>query len=105
MADVTQIKIVTKMPGNIALFVRQALIWGYLVGAEAASHLLFGGSWIIDLMVLASLILIVTKHATQTAGMAPSMTKAEIRLWVAAGMPNDIAAWRAGSKVSVVEQR
>lgn len=94
MADVKTISISTKQPGSLSVILRHAFIWSFLVGAEAASHLLFGGSWVIDVMILTALILLIAHQASNQSGMSVAMTPAEVRLWVAAGMPNDIKSWR-----------
>jgi len=102
MADVKTIGVSTKQTGVVTMFFRHVVIWGFLVGAEAGSHLWFGGSWVIDMMILTALVLFVINMATKKSGMAVEMTPAEIRLWVAAGMPNDIKEWRTNRKLASV---
>ncbi len=100
MADVKSINISTKQTGVVVMALRHTVIWTFLVGAEAGSHLWFGGSWVIDMMIITALVLFVINMATKASGMAVEMTPAEIRLWVAAGMPDDIKDWRASRKLT-----
>lgn len=101
MAETKSINVSTMKPaGNIKLIFRHCMLWGFLVGAEAAAHLLFGGSWVIDIIVLTVVALFVVSQVSKSAGFSVEMTKAELRLWVAAGMPDDIKQWRADQKLA-----
>ena len=102
MAEVKSISIDTKPPGTFRIAARHAIIWSYLIGTEAASHLWFGGSWVVDLMIVTMLVLFVIQFAMKSGGYTVSMTKSEIRLWVHAGMPDDVKAWRANRKLTEV---
>ena len=98
MSDVKTIDIYTKPSSTWRIMLRHIVIWCYLVGAEAVSHIWFGGSWVIDSMVLIGLVALVSGGIMREAGMRVEMTTAEIRLWVAAGMPLDIKQWRVDRK-------
>jgi hypothetical protein len=80
-------------PGIFRVALRHAILWSYLVGAEFASHYLFGGSWVIDLMILVIMCAFVTVGIRKEVGLSVKMTKPEIKLWVASGMPGDIKEW------------
>lgn len=101
MADANSINISTREDGsNLKLIGRHAIIWTFLVGAEAASHLLFGGSWVIDMMVIVALIAWCAAQVSKQTGLSVQMTRPELREWVAAGMPSDIKQWRVDRKLS-----
>ncbi len=101
MMDVSTIRVdPDPNPSTFRLAIRHTMIWGYLIGAEASSHLLFGGSWVIDVMVLTSTIMWIVGKAFKESGSTVAMSPAEIRRWVTAGMPRDIKHWRELQKIS-----
>jgi hypothetical protein len=73
--------------------------WGYLVVAEAVSHAWFGGSWIIDLMIVIGMFGLVRTlyHPEENIVMSHS----DVRAWVKAGMPDDIMEWRRSENAKV----
>lgn len=103
MAEVKTINVDSSpREGTIRVAWRHAVIWTYLVGAEGVSHLWFGGSWVIDMMILTGLIAMIFGQVSKFAGTRVSMTPAEIRLWVAAGMPLDVKTWKESRKLHEV---
>lgn len=102
MADIKTITIYTKPPGSFRIAIRQTIIWGFLIGAEFLSHRLVGGSWVIDLMVLAGAVGLIINMVGRSWGWSAEMTPGEIRLWVAAGMPQDVKRWKDESKMRKV---
>jgi hypothetical protein len=99
MTDVTDIKIdPIGNPTSLRIFINHAIFWGYLVFAETASHLLIGGSWVIDIMILVSLSLFVAGVISKSVGAMVTMSPDEIRRWVDSGMPRDIKSWRETQK-------
>lgn len=84
----------TKPVSTFTFVFRQAVVWSFMVASEAAAHLWFGGSWVIDIMILVVLGLLITNYARRGIESLCPMTKPELRLWVAAGMPDDVKAWR-----------
>lgn len=103
MADVKIIKVDTQQGwGTIRVAWHHTVIWTYLVGAEGISHIWFGGSWVIDMMIIAGLFTIGAGQIAKSSGTTVSLTLPEIRLWVAAGMPLDVKAWKDARKLHEV---
>jgi len=105
MAEVKTITVWTdsqiKRPGTIVGAAKQVVFWGCLVGAEAASHLLFGGSWVVDVIVLAAAMLVVADRIGRLSGFKFDMSQNEIKRWAADGAPLDVKAWRE-SKMTLI---
>lgn len=94
MTQVKYIQVSTHHRTSFGLVIRHAIFWSFLVATEAAAHMLFGGSWAIDVIVIAAVIgLLIALHQDRS-GRSASMTKQEIAAWVAIGMPDDIQLWR-----------
>jgi hypothetical protein len=105
MPEVRTIRVITnfdKPTGSVRLFFNQLMFWGFLVGAEGGSRMWFGGSWVIDVMVVTLVIMAAIAMSTKTLQIEAKMTTAEIRRWVAAGMPLDIKEWRRAEKERLV---
>lgn len=102
MAEVRTINVYTNGPKLLTITARQTVIWVYLICAEAVSHLWFGGSWVIDLIVLVGLVMVATNSVMRQTGYSAEMTSAELRLWVAAGTPLDVKEWQAQRKLHEV---
>lgn len=102
MAEVKTITVWTenqmkaKRPGIIIGTIKQVVFWSCLVGAEAASHLIFGGSWVVDIIVLSAVLLLVADKVSKLGGFKFDMTQDEIKRWAADGAPFDVQAWRKG---------
>lgn len=94
MANAVSISIETKPPGTIKLAIRQIITWTCLVAAEGISHVWFGGSWVIDIMVIGIFFLTLYAVVARQSGMSVKMTPDEVRRWVMAGMPGDVKQWR-----------
>jgi len=102
MGDVETIRVdadTSGRTGAIKAAIKQAIFWSYLVCAEAVSHLWFGGSWIIDLIILIFLFIFALSRIEKFSGSTVCMTRDELRMWVAAGMPSDVKEWRARQKL------
>lgn len=100
MAEVKKITVVTApLAPAWRMFVRHAMLWTFLVGAEGASHTWFGGSWVVDFLVMAMLVMWVSSRVAADCGSAVEMTTSELRDWVQAGMPPDVRSWRASMKL------
>jgi hypothetical protein len=97
MVETKTIDVNFKQWGALRLALHNAIVWGYLVGAEGVSHVWFGGSWVVDAMIIVALISILITTTAKKTGASVRLTPAEIRLWVAAGMPGDIKAWQRRS--------
>lgn len=104
MNTTQEITVITKPRGNVWLFTKQFIIWSYLVLAEGVAHWWFGGSWIIDLMVLISLVGILSLKVLGMTGRGVVMTKDEIRAWVQSGMPDNVVEWRASERAVEVRR-
>jgi hypothetical protein len=101
MAEVKTITVWTDMikrPGIVSIGARQIVFWSCLVGAEAASHLLFGGSFVIDIIIIAIVAMVSVSQIQKMSGYRFDMTQDEIKRWAADGAPLDILAWRERSK-------
>lgn len=97
----TKLDTITIIYNQRTSIVRRTLPWIYLVGSEGISHWWFGGSWVIDLLVLVGLIVILHNMFQESAGAKVNMTVAEIQRWAAHGCPLDIAMWRKSEKTSI----
>lgn len=101
MAETLLISVDEKPIGIPRFFFRHTIVWSYLVGAEGISHLWFGGSWVVDLMIVFGMCAIFARWVSRD-NLSVKMTRAEVRLWVAAGMPKDIKEWRANRALKEV---
>ncbi len=79
-----------------------AIGWGQLVGVIGLSHWWFGGSWIIDIMALVIMVTTIVNIMKNAGGAVVTMTHAEIRQWVTAGMPDDVNEWRKDGRMRII---
>lgn len=70
------------------------MFWATLIAAAGTSRLLFGGSWVIDVLILVITLVVVVMLAREMSGYSVDLTNEQIAAWVAAGQPDDIKAWR-----------
>lgn len=95
MSEVRTIQVVTTKPTSTPMMiVRQFVLWAYLIGAEAVSHIWFGGSWVVDIMVIVLMFVYGYGKYSTGQGFSVEMTSADIKKWVADGMPPDIKEWK-----------
>jgi hypothetical protein len=105
MAEVRTIRVITneeKPTGMVTQFIRQAMFWSFLVGAEGGSRMWFGGSWVVDVMIVALVITWMITMIVRSTQVEVRMTPSEIRRWVGAGMPLQVKEWRASEKTRLV---
>lgn len=76
---VEEITVIAKPLGRIHRLVIITIGLSFLVGTEATAHLLFGGSWVVDLVILVALVTMLMGQAKIYQGGMVGMTKAEIR--------------------------
>lgn len=69
------------------------LFWGMLVGAIGVSKAWFAGSWVVDLIALFFALMAVVAFGMRSGGTSVWLTRPQLRLWVDAGMPDDVKAW------------
>lgn len=74
---------------------RQVIFWSLLVGAVGTSRVWFGGAWIVDIVAFIVVIVAVLALIRKETGFDVKMTKDELRLWTADGMPDDVKSWKA----------
>jgi hypothetical protein len=101
MAEVRTIRMIAnsgKSIGPVRSLWNNVVFWTFLVGAEGISRMWFGGSWVIDVMIVTVVAVWATTTSVRSAQVEVNMTPAEIRRWVAAGMPLEIKEWRASEK-------
>jgi len=70
------------------LVFRALLVCLILIGGSGISHLYWGGSWIIDIMLVITMLAVtsgVSQHSEREARMTPD----QLRNWVLDGMPDD----------------
>lgn len=102
MVDARSITLSTESYGAFRFALRQTVIWTYLIAAEWGSHYLFGGSWVIDLMVIVMMVMAGILVGIRKTGWSVETTPTELKRWVNAGMPPDFASWRAGNDANPV---
>ncbi|SEG64355.1 hypothetical protein [Bosea lathyri] len=85
----------TQMPGSkTARWLRFVAFWIVIVAAFGFSKQWFGGSWVIDLIVLLLVALTTTSGVRSVLGYTADLTREQITAWVAAGQPADVKAWK-----------
>jgi hypothetical protein len=99
MSEVRMIRLIQHEPtSSVRLFFNQLMFWGFLVGTEGFSRMWFGGSWVVDVMLIVVVIVWGITMSVRATGVEVNMTTAEIRRWVAAGTPRDVKEWRRAEK-------
>ena len=89
MSSVTRVIHINAEPPTSPIWSATRTVFSFvvLIGAEGASHWLFGGSWVIDLIILVAIGTYIADRVTKANGWSADMAPEEIRDWVADGMP------------------
>lgn len=94
MARVEEIKVVTNSPPAWRGYLRIVILFSLLTAAAAVPRILFGGAWIIDLIILVFLLVILYMWGRTQEGKDVRMSVEELQLWAQDGCPLDIKEWR-----------
>lgn len=95
MANTNTITIVISRPRQMLMPI---LFWGSLLGAEWFTRWAFGGSFLVDCIVLIGIIAGLSMLGIAKSGLSVAMDRRELKRWVDDGMPRDVQAWRASKK-------
>lgn len=93
---------VGRQVGAVRLAARQVVVWSPMVIVEGASHAWFGGSWVIDVIVLVMFFMMLATNKILKAGLGVDVTKQQLRDWIADGMPDDLAGWKRAEEARPV---
>lgn len=93
MSDATVVS-VSNYNTTIKVLINNIIFWSFILISVGGSKLLFGGSWVIDILVLLSAISWFCFTGLKIKGYSVSITKEENAKWVEAGMPDDVKAWK-----------
>lgn len=105
MTATTQIEIRRKALHPVTRMLALAIVIAAFVGAIGVSRVWFGGAVVIDLLILMLIGFLCVSIARNVSGEAVTMTPGELRLWVAADMPDNIRDWREARVGSPLLQR